>query len=309
MDKRRVIVTGGKGQLGVDMGICLRKQGWEVYSFGKEELDITESGQVDWLFRKIRPHAVVHGGAYTKVDQAESDLKTAFQVNAFGSRNIASAAERENAKLVYVSTDYVFNGESRNPYQVHDETDPINVYGQTKLAGEQFARKLNSRHFIVRTSWVFGAHGGNFVRTMLRLAEEKPSLAVVADQTGSPTYTADLADCIANMLQTNRYGMYHVSNSGSCTWYEFAKAIFHKAGIDIPVSPLTTDQFPTAARRPAYSVFNHEELIRRGFPPMRSWQEALTDFLWEEGRLSGTEPGLEALTSMESYPEKGREGA
>lgn len=275
----KVIVTGGHGQLGTELTRLLKEKGYETYGFGHKELDITDPGQVHDVFRSIRPAVVCHAAAYTAVDRAESDRDGAFLVNAYGTRNVAIAAEAVGAKLVYVSTDYVFNGEKDGTYSEFDAPSPLGVYGASKYAGEQFVRAFHSRFFIARTSWVYGPYGGNFVRTMLRLAEEHDRLKVVNDQWGCPTYTKDLAEKIMELIQTDRYGTYHISNSGSCTWYEFARAIFEISGINIEVNPCTTDEFPRPARRPKNSVFEHLALRLNGFADVRDWQAALREFL------------------------------
>jgi len=275
----KVIVTGAKGQLGTDLVHLLADRGYEVYGYGREELDITNFDQVKQVIAEVRPDVVIHAAAYTKVDLAESEPDKAFLINAYGTRNVAVSSEAVEAKLVYISTDYVFDGTANVPYNEFAPTNPISVYGKSKLAGEQFVRDLHSKFFIVRTSWVYGKHGNNFVKTMLKLAQERDELMVVHDQVGCPTYTVDLANCILELVQTEKYGIYHVSNSGYCSWYEFAKAIFEEAGIEIKVNPCTTKDFPRPAPRPAYSVFDHMSLRLNGFPRLRLWNRALKDFL------------------------------
>lgn len=279
----RVLVTGAKGQLGYDVVRLFRETGHEVYEFGRNELDITNSSDVLEKFEQIRPDWVIHLAAYTAVDQAESDIEEAFLVNAYGTRNIAVSAEKVGAKLIYISTDYVFNGESDTPYNEFDTPSPLGVYGESKFAGEQFVREFNSRFFIVRTSWVFGKNGNNFVNTMLNLAETNTQLKVVNDQRGCPTYTVDLAKCLLSLADTDLFGTYHVSNSGSCTWYEFAKEIFIRKGMTIEVVPVTTTEFPRPAKRPKNSSFDHMALRLNGFAEMPRWQDALDRFLEELG--------------------------
>lgn len=278
MDKLTVVVTGAQGQLGRDMVELLQAQGHEVHGFGREELDITNAEQAGALLAAIRPDAIVHAAAYTKVDQAEIDREEANRINGDGAKNIAEIAESLGAKLVYVSTNYVFNGQGQHPYHEDENTDPINVYGQSKLAGELAVKQYCSRFFVVRTSWVYGLHGNNFVKTMLKLSEEYPKLAVVSDQIGCPTYTQDLAAVIAELVQTEKYGTYHVSNSGHCSWHEFAEAIFEFTDRAVSVTPIPTSEFPRPAKRPAYSVFAHQALAENGFRPMRHWKEALAEF-------------------------------
>jgi len=271
----KVVVTGAKGQLGTDLVDLLSDKGHKVYGYGREELDITNFDQVHQVISNVTPDVVIHAAAYTKVDLAESEQDQAFLVNAYGTRNVAVASEAVGAKLVYVSTDYVFDGTATTPYNEFSPTNPMSVYGKSKLAGEQFVRDLHSKFFIVRTSWVYGKHGNNFVKTMLKLAQERDELKVVDDQVGSPTYTVDLAQCILDLIQTEKYGVYHVSNSGHCSWYEFAKAIFEEAGIEVKVNPCTTKDFPRPAPRPAYSVMEHMTLRLNGFTEMPNWRDSL----------------------------------
>jgi dTDP-4-dehydrorhamnose reductase len=275
----KVLVTGAKGQLGTDLVLLLSDRGYEVYGYGREELDITNFDQVKRVIREIHPDVVIHTAAYTKVDLAESEPDQAFLINSYGTRNVAVVSEAVGAKLVYISTDYVFDGTATTPYNEFASTNPQSVYGKSKLAGEQFVRDLHSKFFIVRTSWVFGKHGNNFVKTMLKLAQERDELMVVHDQVGCPTYTIDLANCVLELIQTEKYGVYHVSNSGHCSWYEFAKAIFEEAGIEVKVNPCTTKDFPRPAPRPTYSVFEHMALKLNGFSEMRYWREALKEFI------------------------------
>jgi dTDP-4-dehydrorhamnose reductase len=271
----KVVVTGAQGQLGTDLVDLLTDRGYEVYGYGREELDITNFDQVHHVINKITPDVVIHAAAYTKVDLAESEPDQAFLINAYGSRNVAVASEAVGAKLVYVSTDYVFDGTANTPYNEFSSTNPMSVYGKSKLAGEQFVRDLHSKFFIVRTSWVYGKNGNNFVKTMLKLAQERDELKVVNDQVGCPTYIVDLAHCILELIQSEKYGIYHVSNSGHCSWYEFAKAIFEEAGIEVKVNPCTTKDFPRLAPRPAYSVLEHMALRLNGFKEMPNWRDSL----------------------------------
>lgn len=203
-------------------------------------------------------------------------------VNAIGTRNVAVASEKIQAKLVYISTDYVFDGKKGAPYTEFDSPNPLGVYGQSKLAGEEFVNNLSSHYFIIRTSWVFGKHGDNFVKTMLKLAKEREELFVVNDQLGSPTYTADLAVFIKELVETELYGIYHASNSGACSWYDFATAIFEEIGLHVKVSPCSTKDFPRPAPRPAYSVMDHMAIRLNHFQDFRDWREGLRAFLKDE---------------------------
>ncbi|PEP93446.1 dTDP-4-dehydrorhamnose reductase [Bacillus wiedmannii] len=275
----KVLVTGAKGQLGQDVLCLLENQPWEVFGLGREELDITNEEKVREKVLSIKPDIIIHTAAYTQVDQAESDEEIAFKVNAEGTKYLAQAAEAVGAKFCYVSTDYVFDGTKNEPYKVDDQTNPQTVYGRSKLVGEQYTQKYCSKSYIVRTSWVFGLYGNNFVKTMFRLAKEKKELGVVHDQVGSPTYTTDLASFIINLVQSDKYGIYHGSNSGVCSWYEFAKEVFKQSNIEIVVNPLTTEDFPRPAARPKYSVLNKGMIEENGFESFQDWKEALKDFL------------------------------
>jgi dTDP-4-dehydrorhamnose reductase len=282
MINRRVLVTGAKGQLGVDMVKTLSDMGYDVYGFGRQELDITDAQKVYNTFHDLQPEIVIHTAAHTKVDLAESEPGEAFRINAYGTRNMAVGAASVQAKLVYISTDYVFDGTAHKPYNEFHPTNPLGIYGNSKLAGEQFVRDLHSHFFILRTSWVYGLHGANFVKTMLKLAGERNELNVVHDQVGSPTNTIDLAQFISQVITTECYGIYHVSNTGTCSWYEFAKAIFEEAGLThIQVNPVTTKEFPRPAPRPAYSVFDHMAIRLNGFKDLPHWRESLKRFIHE----------------------------
>ncbi|PER44300.1 dTDP-4-dehydrorhamnose reductase [Bacillus thuringiensis] len=275
----KVLVTGAKGQLGQDVLCLLENQPWEVFGFGREELDITNEEQVREKVLAIKPNIIIHTAAYTQVDQAESDEETAFKVNAEGTKYLAQAAEAVEAKFCYVSTDYVFDGTNNEPYKTNDETNPQTIYGKSKLAGEQYTSEYCSKYFIVRTSWVFGLYGNNFVKTMLRLANERSELGVVSDQFGSPTYTTDLARFIIGLVETNKYGIYHASNSGVCSWYEFAKEIFRQSNKNVNVNAISTAEFQRPAQRPAYSVLEQKKIAEQGLNMLPNWKEALGRYL------------------------------
>ena len=276
---QKVLITGANGQLGKELVELFTEKGFEVYGFGRDKMDITNEVQVQEMISTLKPNIVLHSAAHTQVDLAESEPEQAFSINAYGTRNVAVAAEAVGAKLVYVSTDYVFDGTTDEPYNEFSPTSPLGVYGKSKLAGEQFVRDLHSKFFIVRTSWVYGKHGANFVKTMLKLGEEREKLSVVADQRGCPTYTLDLANAILELVDTQKYGVYHVSNSGSCSWYEFAKEIFEISEMKVQVNPCTTADFPRPAARPANSVFEHMSIKLNNFSSIRPWKEALSSFL------------------------------
>lgn len=273
-----IAVTGANGQLGTDLVRMLQAR-HEIVGLTRNELDITDSEQCKDVMQRIKPDVVLHAAAYTAVDLAESEEDRAHTVNTFGTRNVAMAAEKVGAKLVYISTDYVFDGTGTSPYQEYDQTNPQSVYGKSKRAGELLVQSLCSRYFIVRTSWVFGAYGNNFVKTMLKLGREKDRLQVVGDQVGSPTYTVDLCRFIGELAETEKYGIYHASNSGFCSWYEFAVAIFEESGLKVKVDPCTTAQFPRPAKRPAYSVMDHLSIRANGLNDLRPWRDALREFL------------------------------
>ncbi|WP_427182328.1 dTDP-4-dehydrorhamnose reductase [Paenibacillus sp. TC-CSREp1] len=285
--KHRIIVTGAAGQLGYDVVKMFEASGHDVLACDRDQMDITDQQQCIKQVGAFCPDIIIHCAAYTAVDQAESDVDTAFAINAVGTRNITVAAEKVKAKLVYISTDYVFDGTSDTPYQEYDITNPQSVYGKSKLAGELLVQSLSTRWFIIRTSWVFGRHGQNFVRTMLDLMVKRPELQVVHDQQGSPTYTVDLARLVSELALSEQYGIYHASNSGSCTWFEFAQAIAEEASrhgvieVSANLMPCTTAQFPRPAPRPAYSVMDHLGIRINGLQPMRHWREALIAFLHE----------------------------
>lgn len=276
----KILVTGSGGQLGHAL-IEQAPDGVTVFGTSRSEMDITDFDQTRGFVRQISPDAIIHAAAFTAVDLAESQPKEAFKVNAMGTRNVALAAEQIGARLCYISTDYVFNGNSYEPYGEYDNTDPQTVYGKSKRAGELLVQSLSSKWFVVRTSWVFGRHGANFVKTMLTNAAHQPSMRVVDDQVGAPTYANDLAALLFEMVKTEKYGIYHASNTGSCSWYEFAREIFDRAGITTELEPCTTEDFPRPALRPRYSVFSHMALDINEFPILRPWQVALGEYLEE----------------------------
>jgi dTDP-4-dehydrorhamnose reductase len=275
----KILLTGANGQLGKELVQQLKQTSMEIYSFTKSELDITDEVKVQKVVDEIQPDVIINAAAYTKVDLAETEEELAYAINGYAQRNLAVAAEIIGAKICYVSTDYVFDGTGKTPYKEYDPCNPLGVYGKSKYVGEQLTQTLCSKYFIVRTSWVYGEYGQNFVKTMLKLAQERDELGVVHDQVGSPTNTMDLAEFILNLVQTDRYGIYHCTNSGACSWYEFAQAIFEQSGLNIKVKPLTSEQFPRPAARPNYSVLDHMALRINGFTPMRNWKDGLAAYL------------------------------
>ncbi|AKG36506.1 dTDP-4-dehydrorhamnose reductase [Paenibacillus durus] len=283
----KVLVTGAAGQLGRDVVLLLESRGYEVLACDRQEMDITDLDQCGKVIGEFGPEAVIHCAAHTDVDAAETDVDAAYLINAVGTRNVALASEKAGAKLVYISTDYVFDGQGSQPYHEYDNTDPKSIYGKSKRAGEILVQTLSSKYFIVRTSWVYGKYGNNFVKTMLKFGQEKPVLQVVDDQKGSPTYTVDLANFLLELIGTEKYGIYHVSNTEVCTWYEFTQAIFAEAeeilGLKFTakLEPCTTEQFPRPAPRPRNSVMEHLSIRTNGLQDLRPWREGLKAFLTE----------------------------
>lgn len=276
----KILITGAGGQLGTDLVKVLSGH-HEVFPLVREKMDVTDMKQVLEVVETVLPDTIIHAAAYTRVDQAESDIDTAYLVNAYGTRNLAVAAQRTKAKMLYISTDYVFDGNHATPYQEFDETHPHTIYGKSKLAGEKMTMMLANKVYIVRTSWLYGEQGENFVKTMLKLAKQKERINVVNDQFGSPTYTMDLVSFIERLIHTEKYGIYHASNSGFCSWYEFAKAIFEELKIQVNLQPVSSQEFPRPALRPYYSVLNNMSIRLNGFPDFRHWREALRSFLNE----------------------------
>ena len=275
----KVLITGVSGQLGHDAAKELTRRGVTFLGVGSKELDITDRDAVLRVMRDYRPDAVLHCAAYTKVDLAEDEPETCMRVNADGTRKVAEACREYGAKLLYVSTDYVFPGTGVKPWETNDETGPLNVYGQSKLAGEEAVKELLERYFIVRTSWVIGAHGNNFVKTMLRLAETHSELRVVDDQIGSPTFTADLARLLCDMLETEAYGIYHATNEGLCSWAELAETVFRLAGKDVIVHRVSTEEYGAKTRRPKNSRLSKRSLDAGGFARLPEWEDSLAALL------------------------------
>ncbi|WP_281890061.1 dTDP-4-dehydrorhamnose reductase [Paenibacillus sp. YYML68] len=277
----KILVTGAQGQLGRDVVRVLGKN-HNVLGLGRLELDITDLEQCQYRIEEFRPDAVIHCAAYTAVDKAETDEDQAYLINANGTRNIAVASERIGSKFCYISTDYVFDGNAASPYREYDNTNPMSIYGKSKRAGEILTQSLSSKYYIVRTSWVYGLYGNNFVKTMLELSKTRDQLHVVNDQVGSPTFTQDLAIFLGELVATDKYGIYHATNSGNCSWYDFAKAIFEEHGLTTVISPCTTEEFRRPAPRPQYSVLEQMSLRTNGFNELRHWREALIDFLQQQ---------------------------
>lgn len=274
----KVLVTGANGQLGYDVVKELQKQNIECYGTSRQDFDIVDFEATEKFITNYMPDAVIHCAAYTAVDKAEDEQGLCYLVNASATENIAEICRKINAKMLYISTDYVFDGTKDGFYEVDDEPNPINVYGKTKLLGEEAVQKILDKYFVVRISWVFGEHGNNFVKTMLRLGKERKEINVVADQYGSPTYTADLVPLLVEMIQTDKYGIYHATNEGVCSWAEFAEEIFKIAGMDVKVNYITTAEYPTRAKRPMNSRLSKEKLIEKSYFKLPIYIEALMQY-------------------------------
>lgn len=275
----KVLITGIQGQLGYDIAKVLDKRKVDYYAPVEKEMDITDRAMVLKVLEKYHPDAVIHCAAYTAVDKAEAEPEKCWAINVDGTRNLAEGCKIIDAKLVYISTDYVFEGTGSKFYKTEDSVNPKNVYGASKLAGELAVRSILYKYFIVRTSWVFGRNGNNFIKTMLRLAETKREVSVVCDQIGSPTYTADLAPLLCDMILTEKYGVYHATNEGVCSWAEFAEEIFRLAGKGVRVRAIPTKEYPTQAVRPLNSRLSKDSLVRAGFKRLPEWQIALERYL------------------------------
>lgn len=278
----RILVTGAKGQLGTDVMRELLSRGHEAVGIDIDEADITDKDDIVRAVTKAAPQAVIHCAAWTAVDAAEDDPAAARRVNAEGTRNVAEACASVGAKMMYISTDYVFGGKGTQPWTADcKDFAPLNVYGETKLSGELAVAEICDKYFIVRIAWVFGAHGKNFVDTMLKLAETHDRLRVVCDQIGTPTYTPDLARLLADMIMTDKYGYYHATNEGGyISWYDFAREIFARAGRSIEVIPVTTAEYGMSkAARPLNSRLDRSKLTENGFSPLPDWRDALGRYL------------------------------
>ena len=283
----RILITGAEGQLGRDATRVLGEH-HEMLGLGKTELDVTKFDSVEDVLGESGADFVLHLAALTHVDEAERVPDEAYLVNAIGTRNIARAAQRIGAKLIYVSTDYVFSGQQTTPYTEFDPPCPINCYGHSKLMGEMYARSLCPNHLVLRVSWLYGQHGSNFVRTILRLATSGGPVRVVDDQTGSPTWTKEVVRQLAVLLQRDAVGIYHCSAHGACTWYEFALAILKEYDLDVPCHPISTSEFGAPAKRPAYSVLANRVLELEQADVMRNWRVSFEEFALEDraGRSS-----------------------
>ena len=281
----RVLVTGAKGQLGSDLLCELSNRNIDAIGIDIDDLDITDPEATKELIEKINADkkldAIIHCAAYTAVDAAEDNEALVTKINAEGTKNIAKVAKALDLSMMYISTDYVFDGEGERPWEPDDNRAPLNVYGMAKYKGELYVEELLEKYFIVRISWVFGLHGNNFIKTMIRLGKERGAVSVVNDQIGSPTYTPDLSRLLVDMIVSDKYGRYHATNEGLCSWYDFAVEIFKQAKLDVAVTPVSSDAFPVKAKRPHNSRMDKSKLTKNGFELLPSWQDALKRYLSE----------------------------
>ena len=276
----KILITGATGQLGHDCVEECKARGHEVHCVSSKLFPLSDENVMRAVLEAVEPDAILHAAAYTAVDQAEDERSLCRKVNAAGTEILARLARERDAKLLYVSTDYVFPGTGDTPYETNALTAPHNVYGASKLAGEEAVQQHLDKYFIVRISWVFGAHGKNFVKTMLELAKTHKSLSIVADQIGSPTYTRDLAPLLADMLESEKYGIYH-ANEGFCSWAKFAAEIFRQTGVEVNVTSVPSHMYPTKATRPKNSRLSKKSLDDAGFHRLPTWQDAVGRFLEE----------------------------
>ena len=276
----KVLVTGVNGQLGHDVSLVLKDRGMDVIAPTRSDMDITDKDAVDSFFERNRSDAVIHCAAYTAVDRAEDETEQCRKVNVGGTVNIVRNCERYGIPMMYISTDYVFNGSGDRPWEPLDPTDPVNAYGLSKRDGETEVLRIR-KHFIIRISWVYGINGSNFIKTMRRLSETRDEVNVVDDQYGSPTYTRDLAELLADMIVTDRYGIYHAHNEGVCTWADVAEETFRLSGLGTKVNRITTDQYPMRAKRPMNSRMSTDSLKENGFRSLPDWKDALSRFVSE----------------------------
>lgn len=277
----RLLVTGVRGQLGHDLRNELEKRGHECVGVDIEEMDITDAAACQKVISESGVDGVIHCAAYTAVDAAEDNAELCMKINRDGTENIAQVCEKLDIPMMYISTDYVFDGTGTRPWEPDDERDPLNVYGDSKYQGELAVENHLKKFYIVRISWVFGINGKNFIRTMLRLGKERGAVSVVNDQIGSVTYTYDLARLLVDMMETDRYGIYHATNEGIISWYDFACEIFRQTGMDVAVTPCTSDEFPSRAKRPTNSRMDKSKLVENGFELLPDWKDALARYLDE----------------------------
>ena len=274
----KILITGSNGMLGHDL-INALKERHDLIPTTSKTLDITDKKQTIDYIRDKKPDIVINSAAYTDVDGCEENRELAYSVNGEGVRNLALACRDIDCPLVHISTDYVFDGSATEPIREDGEIGPLSVYGKSKLEGEEAIQEILDKYFIIRTAWLYGINGRNFPKTMLELAENHPEITVVYDEVGTPTYTPDLAEGISRLIETDYYGIYHLTNSGSCSWCEFAKYIFEIAGRDVKVIPVTASEFARPAPRPSYSVLDNSNWIEKGFKPLRSYKDAIKEYI------------------------------
>ena len=274
----KILITGSNGMLGHDL-INVLKEKHDLIPTTSKTLDITDKKQTIDFIRDKKPDIVINSAAYTDVDGCEENQDLAYSVNGDGVRNLALACRDIDCPLVHISTDYVFDGSATEPIREDGEIGPISVYGKSKLEGEEAIQEILDKYFIIRTAWLYGINGRNFPKTMLELAENHPEITVVYDEVGTPTYTPDLAEGISRLIETDYYGIYHLTNSGSCSWCEFARYIFEIAGRDVKVIPVTASEFARPAPRPSYSVLDNNNWIEKGFKPLRSYKDAIKEYI------------------------------
>lgn len=280
MCKMKVLVTGYNGQLGYDIVRELKCRNINCIGTTREELDIVDKEKVILYIKKINPTHIIHCAAWTKVDKAEDESSLCRKINVDGTENIATMCDELNIPLIYFSTDYVFGGNGEAPYKVDDKVNPLCVYAKTKYDGELIVSKLK-KYFIIRISWVFGINGNNFVKTMIKLSQDKNELKIVDDQIGSPTYTYDLSKLVCDMIMTEKYGVYHATNEGFTSWANFAKEIFKRINKNVKVIGISTEEYNAKAKRPKNSRLDKSSLVNNGFKLLPSWQDALDRYLKE----------------------------
>ena len=280
-----ILVTGSTGQLGSDVVQELLKRGYSTLSPNRSELNLCSEDNIRNYILNSNCEAIVHCAAYTQVDKAEDEKDLCIKINATATKHIAKCAKILDIPMIYISTDYVFDGTKDGKYTENDETNPINIYGESKLAGEKYVQEILDKYYIVRTSWVFNINGKNFIETMLRLSKANNQLSIVNDQIGSPTYTKDLSRLLVDMLETSKYGLYHATNEGYCSWYEFANTIFKLANINIDIKAINSNEYASRAKRPMNSKLSKDKLIEYGFKPLPHWEDALKDYLIRRGDL------------------------
>lgn len=280
-----ILVTGSTGQLGSDVVKELLKRGYSTLSPNRSELNLCSEDNIRNYILNSNCEAIVHCAAYTQVDKAEDEKDLCIKINATATKHIVKCAKILDIPMIYISTDYVFDGTKDGEYTENDETNPINIYGESKLAGEKYVQEILDKYYIVRTSWVFNINGKNFIETMLRLSKANNQLSIVNDQIGSPTYTKDLSRLLVDMLETSKYGLYHATNEGYCSWYEFANTIFKLANINIDIKAINSNEYASRAKRPMNSKLSKDKLIEYGFKPLPHWEDALKDYLIRRGDL------------------------